>query len=233
MPAPTHARRRPTSPPGRRRRGDDGRSRRDRPGHHAGEPGSSAAALALAALRAVRRRRTCWRARAGSSAWTCRIATVELAGGSAGDAFAERAAGAGSCAAGRRGRRSCVAAIEAATRPWWPARRWRWSPTRPPRDRCRRRPRPIPATPSCWPCWPRAITAGADVPPRDDAGADELKVVPTTVHIPLSAVPGALTRALLVDTIRTRRGRAADGFRHRRARASPCAASIRTPARAA
>jgi 4-hydroxythreonine-4-phosphate dehydrogenase len=32
--------------------------------------------------------------------------------------------------------------------------------------------------------------------------ADELKVVPTTVHIPLSAVPRALTRDLLVETIR-------------------------------
>jgi len=32
--------------------------------------------------------------------------------------------------------------------------------------------------------------------------ADELKVVPATVHIPLSAVPRALTRALLVETIR-------------------------------
>ena len=32
--------------------------------------------------------------------------------------------------------------------------------------------------------------------------ADELKVVPATVHIPLSAVPGALTRSLLVETIR-------------------------------
>jgi 4-hydroxythreonine-4-phosphate dehydrogenase len=33
--------------------------------------------------------------------------------------------------------------------------------------------------------------------------ADDLKVVPTTVHIPLSAVPAALTRELLVATIRT------------------------------
>jgi 4-hydroxythreonine-4-phosphate dehydrogenase len=32
--------------------------------------------------------------------------------------------------------------------------------------------------------------------------AKELKVVPTTVHMPLSAVPGALTRALLLKTIR-------------------------------
>jgi 4-hydroxythreonine-4-phosphate dehydrogenase len=32
--------------------------------------------------------------------------------------------------------------------------------------------------------------------------ADELKVVPATVHIPLKAVPGALTKALLVETIR-------------------------------
>jgi 4-hydroxythreonine-4-phosphate dehydrogenase len=32
--------------------------------------------------------------------------------------------------------------------------------------------------------------------------AEELKVVPTTVHMPLSAVPGALTRKLLLDTIR-------------------------------
>ncbi len=30
----------------------------------------------------------------------------------------------------------------------------------------------------------------------------ELKVVPTTVHMPLSAVPGALTRALLLETMR-------------------------------
>ncbi len=33
--------------------------------------------------------------------------------------------------------------------------------------------------------------------------ADELKVVPTTVHIPLAAVPAALTRELLLATIRT------------------------------
>jgi 4-hydroxythreonine-4-phosphate dehydrogenase len=32
--------------------------------------------------------------------------------------------------------------------------------------------------------------------------ADELKVVPTTVHIPLSAVPRTLTRALIAETIR-------------------------------
>ena len=32
--------------------------------------------------------------------------------------------------------------------------------------------------------------------------ADELKVVPATVHIPLTAVPRALTRTLLVETIR-------------------------------
>ena len=32
--------------------------------------------------------------------------------------------------------------------------------------------------------------------------AKELKVVPTTVHIPLSAVPGALTRTLLLETVR-------------------------------
>src|SRR6185436_13570777 len=31
--------------------------------------------------------------------------------------------------------------------------------------------------------------------------ADELKVVPTTVHIPLAAVPAALTRRLIVDTV--------------------------------
>src|SRR5690606_17938146 len=30
--------------------------------------------------------------------------------------------------------------------------------------------------------------------------APELKVVPATVHIPLSAVPGALTRGLIVET---------------------------------
>jgi len=30
----------------------------------------------------------------------------------------------------------------------------------------------------------------------------ELRVVPTTVHMPLSAVPGALTRALLLETMR-------------------------------
>ncbi len=32
--------------------------------------------------------------------------------------------------------------------------------------------------------------------------AEELKVVPTTVHIPLSAVPAALTRPLLLETVR-------------------------------
>ena len=33
--------------------------------------------------------------------------------------------------------------------------------------------------------------------------ADELKVVPATVHIPLSAVAGTLTRTLIADTVRT------------------------------
>ncbi|MBX9588406.1 MAG: 4-hydroxythreonine-4-phosphate dehydrogenase PdxA [Hyphomonadaceae bacterium] len=33
--------------------------------------------------------------------------------------------------------------------------------------------------------------------------ADELKVVPATVHIPLTAVAGALTKALVMETIRT------------------------------
>lgn len=33
--------------------------------------------------------------------------------------------------------------------------------------------------------------------------ADELKVVPATIHIPLAAVPGSLTTALLVETIHT------------------------------
>jgi 4-hydroxythreonine-4-phosphate dehydrogenase len=44
---------------------------------------------------------------------------------------------------------------------------------------------------------------GASVRPRPVMmlAADELKVVPATIHIPISAVPAALNRALLVETI--------------------------------
>jgi 4-hydroxythreonine-4-phosphate dehydrogenase len=42
--------------------------------------------------------------------------------------------------------------------------------------------------------------------------AEELKVVPATVHIPLSAVPKALTRSLLVDTIRITAGALKEDF---------------------
>jgi 4-hydroxythreonine-4-phosphate dehydrogenase len=42
--------------------------------------------------------------------------------------------------------------------------------------------------------------------------AEELKVVPTTVHIPLSAVPGALTRTLLTATVRTTAAALAQDF---------------------
>ncbi len=49
-----------------------------------------------------------------------------------------------------------------------------------------------------------AVRHGATRRPRPVMmlAAEELKVVPTTVHIPLSAVPGALTRALIVETVR-------------------------------
>jgi 4-hydroxythreonine-4-phosphate dehydrogenase len=42
--------------------------------------------------------------------------------------------------------------------------------------------------------------------------AEELKVVPATVHIPLSAVPRALTRALLIATVRTTAAALAQDF---------------------
>jgi 4-hydroxythreonine-4-phosphate dehydrogenase len=42
--------------------------------------------------------------------------------------------------------------------------------------------------------------------------AEALKVVPTTVHMPLSAVPGALTRKLLRDTIRITAAALGDDF---------------------
>jgi 4-hydroxythreonine-4-phosphate dehydrogenase len=49
-----------------------------------------------------------------------------------------------------------------------------------------------------------AVRHGAARRPRPIMmlAAEELKVVPTTVHIPLSAVPRALTRELIVDTVR-------------------------------
>jgi 4-hydroxythreonine-4-phosphate dehydrogenase len=42
--------------------------------------------------------------------------------------------------------------------------------------------------------------------------AEALKVVPTTVHMPLSAVPGALTRKLVLDTIRITAAALRDDF---------------------
>jgi 4-hydroxythreonine-4-phosphate dehydrogenase len=45
-------------------------------------------------------------------------------------------------------------------------------------------------------------TGGRPVRPVMMLVADELKVVPATVHIPLAAVPGALTRSLIEETIR-------------------------------
>ncbi len=42
--------------------------------------------------------------------------------------------------------------------------------------------------------------------------ADDLKVVPTTVHIPLAAVPGTLTQELLLATIRTVAAALAEDF---------------------
>jgi 4-hydroxythreonine-4-phosphate dehydrogenase len=49
-----------------------------------------------------------------------------------------------------------------------------------------------------------AVRHGAAARPRPVMmlAAEELKVVPTTVHIPLSAVPQVLSRSLLVETIR-------------------------------
>jgi 4-hydroxythreonine-4-phosphate dehydrogenase len=44
--------------------------------------------------------------------------------------------------------------------------------------------------------------AGHSYHPVMMLASSELKVVPTTVHIPLSAVPKALTRSLLIETIR-------------------------------
>lgn len=42
--------------------------------------------------------------------------------------------------------------------------------------------------------------------------ADELKVVPTTVHIPLAAVPGSLSRALILATLRITAAALRDDF---------------------
>jgi 4-hydroxythreonine-4-phosphate dehydrogenase len=49
-----------------------------------------------------------------------------------------------------------------------------------------------------------ALRQGAQVRPRPVMMlvADELKVVPATVHIPLAAVPGLLTRTLLIETLK-------------------------------
>ena len=63
--------------------------------------------------------------------------------------------------------------------------------------------------------------------------ADELKVVPVTVHIPLAAVPRALTRALIVETAAHHRGGARRTTSASPRRASPSPASTRTPAKAA
>src|SRR5439155_25079568 len=59
-----------------------------------------------------------------------------------------------------------------------------------------------------------AVRHGAPVRPRPVMMlvAEELKVVPATVHIPLSAVPGALTRALLAATVRTTAAALAQDF---------------------
>ncbi len=56
--------------------------------------------------------------------------------------------------------------------------------------------------------------------------ADELKVVPVTVHIPLAAVPRALTRALIVETVRITAAALTHDFgiaspAHRRCRPQP------------
>jgi 4-hydroxythreonine-4-phosphate dehydrogenase len=52
--------------------------------------------------------------------------------------------------------------------------------------------------------------------------ADDLKVVPTTVHIPLAAVPAALTRELLVTTLRTVARALADDFGIAKPRLAVC-----------
>jgi 4-hydroxythreonine-4-phosphate dehydrogenase len=51
---------------------------------------------------------------------------------------------------------------------------------------------------------------------------DDLKVVPTTVHIPLAAVPSTLTRELLLDTIRTVAAALAEDFGIARPRLAVC-----------
>ena len=73
-----------------------------------------------------------------------------------------------------------------------------------------------------------AVRHGAARRPRPVMmlAAEELKVVPTTVHIPLSAVPGALTRALIVETVRITAAALVEDFgiarpAHRRRRSQP------------
>ena len=56
--------------------------------------------------------------------------------------------------------------------------------------------------------------------------ADELRVVPTTVHIPLAACRRALTRALIVETVRITATALVEDFgiarpAHRRRRSQP------------
>ena len=80
-----------------------------------------------------------------------------------------------------------------------------------------------------------AVRHGAARRPRPVMmlAADELKVVPATVHIPLSAVPAALTRPLLRRDHPHHRCRAHARTSASRARASPSPGSTRMPAKAA
>ncbi len=63
--------------------------------------------------------------------------------------------------------------------------------------------------------------------------ADTLRVALATTHLPLRAVSDAITPALLDTTLRDPRTTTCAGSGASRGRASRCAASIRTPAKAA
>ena len=184
-------------------RRDDGRSRRHRPGHHADElapaarQGLPAFVLygdpdALASGRAPSASTCRWhpvaslRDAAAAFADALPVWPVPMAAPGAQRQRCRHRCGhrAGDGGSGRRGG----------------ARRW--SPTRSPRRRSIWPACPTPATPNSWPSWPPATAAGTRPRPVMMLVAEELKVVPTTVHIPLSAVPAALTRPLLLETIR-------------------------------
>ena len=84
--------------------------------------------------------------------------------------------------------------------PCWAAQPWRSSPTPSPRSRCSRSRSNIPATPRSSAKLAERHTGQRGVRPVMMLAAPGLRVVPATVHIPLAAVPRALTRRLIVET---------------------------------